>query len=138
MTQQLRAAMAAVGPEAVQRTRLLLIAAGQAALLDRSIKCLLYSALATSTADRRGFDSDDTDWPDPLLLAAVVLTNAEDRDTVILVGDELDSVWSVDNDPLVYALAKELIMASCQAVLVLSKAEEELENFSDLGDWGGQ
>ena len=57
---------------------------------------------------------------------------------MILVGDELDSVWSVDNDPLVYALAKELIMASCQAVLVLSKAEEELENFSDLGDWGGQ
>ena len=135
MSEQLRRAMAQVGPDAVQRTRLLLIAAGESALADSSMKCLLYAGLATATADRRGLPGEDEDFPDPLLLAAVMSANQRAPGTVTRVGDELDEVWVANDDPLVYALAKELIMASCQALLVCDRAAAEMEDFETLGDW---
>ena len=137
MTEQLRRAMVAVGPEAVQRTRALLLAAGDAAFADRSPRCLLYAGLATATADRRGLAGDDEDWPDPLLIAAVETAEHQKPGTTTLVGFELDQVWIANDDRLVYALAVELIAASVQSWIILDRALAELEDFNDLGDWEG-
>lgn len=138
MSEQLRAAMAVVGPEAVQRCRVLLLAAGDAAAADRSVKCLLYAGLATATADRRGPAGEPQDAPDPLLVGAVMTVSDLEQAAVYAVSAEFDEVWLADGDRLAYALALELLIARCEVWLITDRAREEMEGFSDLGDWGGQ
>ena len=138
MTEQLRAAMAAVGPEAVQRCRVLLLAAGDAAAADRSPKCLLYAGLATATADRRGPAGEPQDAPDPLLIGAVMTVSDLEQESVYSVSAEFDDIWLADGDRLAYALALELLVAQTEGWMITDRAREALEGLSDLGDWGGQ
>ena len=138
MSEQLRQAIAAVGPAEVQRTRALLLAAGDAAIADRSIRALIYAGLATATTDRRGLAGDAEDSPDPFLIGAVLTVNDQEQGLVSRVGEELDEVWLANGDRLVYALALELLMAHCEGWLICDRARDALEGFSDLGDWEGR
>ena len=138
MSGQLREAMAVVGPEAVQRTRVLLLAAGDAAAADRSPKCLLYAGLATATADRPGPAGEPQEGPDPLLVGAVLTVGDIERKALFAVSAEFDDIWLADGDRLAYALALELLIACTEGWMITDRAREALEGLSDLGDWGGQ
>lgn len=132
MSEQLRRALAEAGEEAVQRTRDLLCAAGDRALADLSMRCLVYAGLATATADRRGIEPGD--WPDPILRAAVLSADYRAPGTSSLVGQELDEV-AAGGDRLAAALARELLFATAQVLLIVDKAQRDLETFESLGDW---